>query len=172
MCYTNDELNRIIEDVEKKDMFAKYLRRLNAEGTINEFLNDLGYQKDDGRILPANRSGKILVIGGTNVRRSDLEMTARKSGYDKARFEWVLNYAEAKKYPFRSLQYNENYAAVMVGPMPHKCCYETDYASVVTAMMNEPGFPPVLRLEKGTKLSITKENFTKALREMQASGIA
>ena len=170
MCYTNEEINDIAKKMSAENI-AKYLRRLNAEGRLSEFLNDFGIQKRDD-VLPVNARGKILVIGGSNVKRSDLEISANKSGFDKSRFEWVLNYSEAKKYPYRSLQYNENYAAIIVGPVPHKCCYETDCASVLTAIQSEPGYPPILKLEKGTKLAITKDNFTKALKELKARGIA
>lgn len=170
MCYTTEELNDIAKKMSPENI-AKYLRRLNAEGRLNEFLNDMGIQTHND-VFPVNPKGKILVIGGSNVRRSDLEITINKIGLDKSRFEWVLNYAEAKKYPYRSLQYNENYSAIIVGPVPHKCCYETDCASVLTAIQSEPGYPPVLKLEKGTKLAITKDNFTKALKELKERGIA
>lgn len=171
MTYTYDEIEKIVGEI-GNGLIQKYIYQLNAQGRLDEFLGEIGYAPADDWKVKTSAPGKILVIGGTNVKRSDLEMAASKNGFDKNQFEWVLSYADAKKYPFRTLQYNSSYAAVLVGPMPHKCCFETECASVISEISEAPGYPPVMKLETGTKLSITKENFTKALREVRTRGLA
>lgn len=169
-CYSSEELKKIYSDV-SGDLIERYMLKLNAEGLLNSFLKDIGYASDESDDLFFNPDGRILVIGDSSVRKSDLEMTAGKLGYDKRRFEWVLDYKDAKKYPYKNLQYNYDYAAVLIGPVPHKCNLETDFRSVISALENEDGFPCTYRLERGTKLSITKENFTRGLNSLRAQGV-
>lgn len=50
----------------------------------------------------------------------------------------------------------------MVGPMPHSTESKGDYSSVISAIENEEGYPPVIRMGKNT-LKITKSDFREKL---------
>lgn len=172
MRYSSEDLQVIIDKVVNSRMIERYIYRLNAEGSLDRFLKEIGYvDPASGSILPAKKDGKILVIGGSVINKNDLEMAATKAGFDKTRFEWKLGFKDAKRYQFNKLQYNSNYSAILVGPMPHKCSYETERASAIMAMANEPGFPPLFRMGKGNELCISKQSFTNALKEMKEKGV-
>ena len=171
--YTAMEINEISCGI-TRDMIVNYLNALNVAGMVDTFLNNIGYKKEetteDTEHVKINGRGKILVIGESQLKKDKLLMTAGKEGFDKDRFEFVTNYEDAKTYCFEKLQWNDNYAAVMFGPIPHKCATANNTSSIINRMSNEAGFPPVVRITTTNDLKITKTSFINALRKLKPAG--
>lgn len=94
---------------------------------------------------------------------------AHKLGLEKNRFDFYLEYDDAKTFNFKKIQWNSTYTAVLVGPMGHSGAGKGNYSSVISAIESEEGYPPVIRLGSN-ELKITKTNFKNKLMELMDSG--
>ena len=168
-CYSATQLEMINSSI-TKEIIEDYLFRLNIIGGVDDFLESLGIKnaskKMDHNKHYAIKNGKILVIGGTSVKKDKLLMAASKEGFSKERFEFVTTYNDAKTYPFEKLKWNENYSAVIVGPIPHKVTGSAGYSSVISRMQTEDGFPQVIKCGSSNDLKITRNSFVNALRQL------
>ena len=90
---------------------------------------------------------------------------AKKLGIDKKRFEFYLDYEDAKTFNFRKMQWQPSYSLIMVGPMPHSGAGKGYGSSIISTLENEDGYPPVVRLGSNS-LKITKSDFKAKLEEM------
>ena len=84
---------------------------------------------------------------------------------NKNRFEFCLDYNEAKTFPYRKMQYSPKYSAVLVGAMPHSVKDKGDFSSMITAMEKQDGYPPVIRMGSN-ELKITKTGFCNCLKNL------
>lgn len=143
------------------------LSKLNRSGQLEEFIELLGMehllQKESG--YEVYKTGKIVVIGQSDVKVEALLSVAKQLGLDKNRFELHLEYEDAKTFNFRKMQWQPTYSLLMVGPMPHSGSGKGDYGSVISAIEAEEGYPPVVRLGSNG-LKITKSDFRSKLTEM------
>ena len=151
----SEELNEHLEMI---------LTRLNRTGQLPELLKLLGMEHLIDTSLDNNipRDGKIVVIGQCEVGKDKLLAIGQALGIDKRRFEFFLDYEDAKTYDFRKMQWSPNYSVVLVGQMPHSGAAKGKYASVIAAMENQDGYPPVYRMGM-SGLKITKSSFRNAL---------
>ena len=151
-----DTLNERLEEI---------LVSLNRKGQLEELLSLLGMKEllgieEEDEIL---RDGKIIVIGQSEVEREKLAAVAKNLGIEKDRFEFYLNYEDAKTFDFKKTQWSSKYSYILVGQMPHSGYSKGDYSSVITAIEREDGYPPVVRM--GTSgLKITKSSFRNTLK--------
>ena len=104
------------------------------------------------------------MLGESNVAEAVLLSIAKDLGLDKKRFEFHLGYDEAKMFDGRKMQWNPAYSLILVGPMPHSGTSKGDASSVVTALENTEGYPPVIRLGTNS-LKISKSDFRAKLTE-------
>ena len=140
-------------------MLPDKLKYLNEHGKINDLLSLLGIDEYTGD----NRKEKIAVLGQASISSNELYKVAADMGIPKDRIEMCLEYKKAAAFNAEKLK-NDKYAAILVGPMPHSGEFKGKYSSIVTAMENSVGFPPVIRV--GTNgMKITKSSFKKALRQ-------
>ena len=76
------------------------LASLNRSGRLEEFLQLLGMEhlleKETG--YEVYKTGKIVVIGQSDVKAEVLLSIAKKLGLDKSRFELHLDYDDAKNF--------------------------------------------------------------------------
>ena len=158
--------------LELRDGLTGILSRLNRFGQLENLLDLLGMrhllQKESG--YEVYKSGKIIVIGQSEVKQDVLLAVAKKQGIDKSRIELYLDYEDAKTFNFKKMQWQPSYSLVIVGPMPHSALGKGDYSSVIAAMEQEDGYPPVIRLGNGT-LKITKSGFRDKLKELIGNGM-
>ena len=77
----------------------------------------------------------------------------------------ILTMRMLKTFNFKKMYYKPQYALVMVGPMPHSGVGKGDSGSIVAALENDEGYPPVVRLGSNG-LKITKTDFKNKLDEM------
>ena len=164
------DLEKALQD-ELSDSLMGILTLLNRTGNLEEWLEMMRLDRllvKESRFHIGKR-GQIIVIGHSDVKAEDLLAIAKQLGLSKDRFELYLDYNDAKKFDFRNLQWNTNYSAVLVGPMPHSGASKGDYSSVITAIESEEGYPPVIRMGSSA-LKITKSDFKEKLTELIESG--
>lgn len=161
-----NELQVLEQDLKTilKDNFSEILSRVNYSGQIVELLSVMGLENLlSYRKSMYNKQGKIVVIGQSETKINKLLAVAKELGFDKNRFEFCLDYNEAKTFPYRKMQYSPKYSAVLVGAMPHSVKDKGDFSSMITAMEKQEVYPPVIRMGSN-ELKITKSNFEQALK--------
>lgn len=146
--------------------FSEILSRVNYSGQLAELLNVLGLEN----LLPyqkvnSNKQGIILVIGQSEVKQNKLLAVAKELGFDKNRFEFCLDYSKAKTFQYKKMQYSPNYSYVLVGAMPHSVKDKGNFSSMITAMEEQEGYPPVIRMGSN-ELKITKTGFYNCLKNL------
>lgn len=164
-----EELFELEDNIKEEldDHLTAALSRINRSGQLEEFLRMLGMEhliQKETR-YEVYKSGKIVVIGQSDVKPDVLLSIAKQLGLDKNRFELYLDYEDAKAFNFRKMQWQPTYSLMMVGPMPHSGISKGDYGSIIAALEAEEGYPPVVRLGSNG-LKITKSDFRAKLTEM------
>lgn len=167
--FDSDRLEEIIDTIVEKITLA------NRTGQLEEMLEQWGLedlidkkQQSSNDFYDTYKDGKIVVLGGSQVKEKVLLGIIKELGLDKDRFEFCLDYDSIVRYQFSKLQYNPNYRLVIVGSMPHSTAGKGDSSSAISEMEKGNGYPKVVRL--GTnELKITKTGFTKALQEQMAA---
>ncbi len=136
---------------------------LNRSGRLIDFLKMMGLEMLLNAELLFNPRihGKIVVLGDSRVKEEVLTGIGKDLGFNKRRFEFCLSYDDVKTFPFSKLRHSNNYAAVVVGPIPHKTTGTGDYSSAIAAMEAGNGYPPVYRIEK-----INKSSFRSVMEKM------
>lgn len=146
--------------VELDERLTEILAKLNRTGKLEELLELLSLehllQLDSGYTV--RNTGKIVIIGQSEVKEEVFLSIIKGFGIDKSRVEICLDYEKAKTYNFKKMQWDPNYCAVLVGPMPHSGSAKGDNGSIISALENEDGYPPVIRLGSN-QLKITKSDF-------------
>ena len=161
-----EELEERLND-ELSENLMSILTRLNRAEKLGEFLSLLGLSSlliEEPR-YKCYDNGTIIVIGASKVSEDDLKGVAKSMGFDKRRFEFYLDYDDGKKFDPRTIQWNPAYSLVMVGPMPHSGIGKGDFGSVISAMEQSEGYPPVVRLGTANSLRISKSDFRAKLQE-------
>ncbi len=147
------------------------LSNLNRQGQLEHLLELLGMQY---LIQPAEgyvpyKDGKIVVAGASHISAKNIYDVGKALGIEKDRLELHLDY-DVEKFDFHKMQYNPNYSLVMFGPMPHSGVSKGEAGSIIAAVENGDGYPPVVRL--GTNgLKISKSNFKEMLKDTIEKGI-
>ncbi len=150
------------------DKMPQILSRANRTGELDDLLKLLGLSDLLGGAnkLDTYKSGKIVVVGGTQVKEEVLASIGKEFGIDKKRFEFCLDYNDAKKYDFRKMQYAPQYRVVLVGPMPHSVPGKADSGSIIAEIEKSDAYPRVERLMCGQELKISKSNFREMLQKL------
>lgn len=164
------QLEELIDKITEKISLA------NRKGELEELLKKWGMYDlvDDGSsssddYYDTYKDGKIVVIGGSQVKEHDLLGIVKSLGLDKNRFEFCLDYKEIESYQFTKMQWKPNYRLVIVGPMPHSTTGKGESGSTIAEIEKRSnGYPKVIRLGSND-LKITKTNFKKALEEQIAA---
>lgn len=161
-----DEIEEILDEIQKRVTFANRTDELDAllkAWGLTEFLPS----EEEDRY----KSGKIVVIGGSDVDERILFGICKNYGIGKDRLEFCLDYDRAQTYNYRKLRYNQAYSVVIFGAVPHSATGKCDSGSVVAELESQSGYPPVKRLVAGSELKITKSNFKNAIKELLDSNI-
>lgn len=161
-----EEIEEILDEIQKRVTFANRTDELDVllkAWGLTEFLPS----EEDDRY----KSGKIVVIGGSDVDERILSGICKNCGIGKDRLEFCLDYDKAQTYNYRKLRYNQAYSVVIFGAVPHSTTGKGDSGSVVAELESQNGYPPVKRLMAGSELKITKSNFKNAIRELLDSNI-
>lgn len=157
------ELEEIIRNV-LDEQLEEILTKLNRKDQLELFLSLIGMSELLGSNEAAEKflDGTIIVIGQSDVDKEKLSAVAKNLGFEKSRFEFYLDYNDAKTFDFKKIQWSDKYSCILVGQMPHSGYVKGDYSSIITALERQDGYPPVVRV--GVKgLKITKSSFKDAL---------
>lgn len=155
-----NELDPIIAQATQKIMFA------NRVGTLDALLQTWGLLTEYEEEYPRYKSGMIVVLGSSAIKKEELIGICKSYGIDKTRLEFCLDYDAMVKYDFSKLCNTAKYSAVIIGPIPHSTCGKERFSSAITALERDRDFPAVKRLVSGQKLKITKSNFKAAIEEL------
>ncbi len=146
------------------------LTRANREDRLPELLADLGMedllgpQDDTSADIWAS---KIVVMGDSAVKIDKLRSIARKKGINPERFEFELDYDRLKHYDFGKLRGSMGYAAVLVGPMPHKTSGSLEASSFIARAENNPDeYLTLIKMGTANELKITNNSFKRALDQL------
>ena len=171
---STEELLELEEEVRQElpERLLGALSLANEQGKLQELLSLLLLPDllEPENKYETHREGKIVVVGGSAVKKEVLLSIAKNLGIDKDRFEFCLDYEGAKRFNFQKMQYAPNYRVVLVGPMPHSVVGKDDNSSMIAKMENTEGFPRVERLIGGSELKITKSNFREKLQALLEEG--
>lgn len=165
------ELEEAIRE-ELNDNLTGILTKLNRAERLEELLSllELEHLLEQNSDYQVYKTGKIIVIGQSDVKKEVLLAIGKKLGIDKERFEFYLEYEDAKKFNFKKIQWQPAYSVVLVGPMPHSGISKGDAGSVISAIEKEEGYPPVIRLGRNS-LKISKTDFKEKMQELIGCGI-
>ena len=90
------------------EKLEQILSNLNRSGKLEEALELLGLSdllQPDYSYKPY-RTGKIFIVGQSDVRKNQLLGVIKEVGFDKNRFEFCLEYDEVKRFNFSKLFYS------------------------------------------------------------------
>jgi len=167
MVLTIEELSELEDNIMKAlpEKITAILTKLNRSGRLEELLELLGMEEflEKEQNFYSYKSGKIVVVGGTEVKEEVLLGIAKKLGIDKSRFEFCLDYKQIQKYDFKKMQYAPQYRIVLFGPTPHSGYGKGESGSIIAELEKLPAYPRVERLISGNELKITKSNFREML---------
>ena len=169
-----EELFELEQDLRPalNENLEQILIRLNRTDRLLDLLDLLGMKSLLGDSFDDERAkdGKIIVVGQSDVPSDKLLSVAKKHGFSKDRFEFLLEYEDAKRYNFGKTQWSPNYSLIMAGPMPHSGVSKEGFGSIISALENKEGYPPVIRM--GMKsLKISKSSFEDALEHAIDQGL-
>ena len=157
---------------ELEEKLGFILSRLNREDRLEAFLALIGLADllhvSTGYEVQTN--GKIIIIGQSEISANVVLAVAERFGVNKKRMELHLEYEDAVKFDFRKTQYDPTYSLIMVGPMPHSAKSKEGYGSVISAIENKEGYPPVVRLGSNG-LKITKSDLKAKFAECIDKGL-
>ena len=170
MSLTIEKLSDLEDKILMKlpEKITAVLSKLNRSGGLEEFLNtlDMADLLETQQEIYSYKDGKIVVIGGSEVKEEILLSIAKKLGLDKSRFEFCLDYKQIQKYDFKKMQYAPQYRVVLFGPSPHSGHGKGDSGSILAEVEKSPAYPRVERLVSGNELKITKSNFREMLKRL------
>ncbi len=160
------QLEELLDDIRIRVLEA------NRRGTLEDLLETMGMSDllEPQNTYETYSDGKIVVIGGSEVKEDILRGIAAKAGVDKNRLEFCLDYQAAQKYNYSKLYYAPQYRVVMFGSVPHSTAGTNNSGSVIAEMENKEGYPRVVRLMSGDNLKLTKSNFKKAIEGLVNEG--
>lgn len=146
---------------------------MNRQGTINSFLNITGLDyllaEDERDANTQDKSGKIVIIGDSKISNKIIRGIFKDMGISPDRAILHTDYHKVQKLNYHDMQYNDNYALILFGPVGHSARDKGMYGSIITALEQEDGYPPVLRLGEN-KLKISKTGLKNALKTAITEG--
>jgi hypothetical protein len=98
------------------------------------------------------------------MKKDDVYGIAKDYGLDPKRLEFVA-YHEAKHYAFRKLYYSNQFAGIILGPIPHKVQDLGDETSLVQVLKGE-GYPFTYIAQTANELKLNKQQLKKGFLEI------
>lgn len=168
---TEDELVEIENVLLEPEYLERILADLNESDRINDFLELVGLETfvHDSVDDETKDRGKIVVVGDSSVKVNWLIGISETLGISRERLEFH-DYREAQKLNYSKMQYNPLYALVLFGPVGHSARDKGKYGSIISAVEQKDGYPPVMRLGKNG-LKITRSEFKEKMMEAIRLGI-
>lgn len=118
--------------------------QLNSNNQLEIFLKEHNFELETQDIEFDRMRAKILLIGQLSIDKTSLFKILSEKKIDRDRVEIVGEYYDAASYPWDRLRYNDKYSDVIIGPMPHSGIGKGHYASIISRVKNEEGFPNII----------------------------
>ncbi len=115
------------------------------------------------------RGQKILIIGGSETKESNLRGKLKSMGFTfaKDQLDFQLDYDDVKEYVSRIKPWSRKYAGIIVGPCPHKAKDIGGYSSFISKIKSEQGYPHVEEgRDKAGNLKISNSSIGDAMLRM------
>ena len=157
-----DELDEILDEIHKRVFLANRLDELD-DLLIQWGLGEYVQHKES---VERFATGKIVIIGASEIKESIILAICKDAGISKSRVETCLDYEKAQKFDYKKLRYNSMYSVVLFGAVPHSTVDRGDAGSIIVQLVSQSGYPPIKRLMAGEELKITKSNLKKAIQEL------
>lgn len=118
--------------------------------------------------LPYFSDSKILVLGASVLSADDLKKEVNQSGLSSDRFEFRLEFKKAS-YNLDKYKGNVNYAAICLGPLPHKMPGIDAASSAIAKVKNHPElYPKLFEIRNNAgELKITRSSFKDVLDKLE-----
>ena len=161
----SEELQNIVDKFQTDLFIANRLgeEELNAFLTKHNIIIDSN--DEDDYCYCELRTAHILVVGGVNIKKKDIDGICKSLSIDPERLDYV-SYDEATNYNFGNLKYSNKYSDVIVGPTPHMGKGIEGYNSIISFIEgNSSSCPRLTRAVDSNSLNINKTSLTKALTE-------
>lgn len=160
------EIEEQLKNILNDDLLG-ILTMLNRKEQLEDFLQLVGHPEllPKKKFFQVTKEGLIMVVGYSHVNPKHLEGVVKELGLDVDRFKFYLDYDDGISNKVKSWQWSDKISAILVGPMPHSGEAKGDYSSVITALENEYGYPPIRRLGKNG-LNISKSDFKEKLLDL------
>lgn len=170
MVLNIEELSSLEDEIMSAlpDRITAILSKVNRSGKLEELLELLGMEDllEQEQDFYSYKEGKIVVVGGANVKEEVLLSIAKSLDLDKSRFEFCLDYKQIQKFDFKKMQYAPQYRLILFGPVPHSGYGKGDSGSIIAELEKSPAYLRVERLTSGNELKIIKSNFRDMLERM------
>lgn len=138
--------------------------KANRNEKLEETLNEYGFKLDKDIVI-CERKQKILVLGDSRQKLEDLKNIIKDNNLPIDKFEFKLDYKKGD-FDFEDLRYSYKYSELLLGPIAHKVKGTRGYSSAVGLIENNKDkYPKLIKLEANNSLKITKESFTKGVKE-------
>lgn len=156
-----------LEDSLKKELesrLSEIITQLNRKEQLLDFLDMIGLSNllSQTKQFKPYKTGKIVIVGESEIKPNIIEAILTNLGIDKRRVELYLGYEKAVSFDVSKIQWDADYSLIAFGPVPHSGVSKAEYSSIITRVEREDGFPPVMRLGEN-ELKITKSNFRKMI---------
>src|SRR5690625_125356 len=138
-----NEISELISDVQ--EFISQEIYKHNRLNTLDDYLDkiDYEYEKRNETLITNSTTGKIVIIGQTKTRPHHLEKVADQLKIDVKRLEFYLDYEAINNHPFEKYKWNDNYACILVGQIPHKVRGLEDESSMIAQIENnQEMYPP------------------------------
>ncbi len=163
------KLEELINEI-GEDEIINIITYLNRTEKLNDILKGCGLAhlvKDRNAYSYCTyKSGKIVVLGDSQVKERILIAICKELGIYEDRIELCLDYDKVQTYDIKKLHYNTNYAVILVGAVPHSAIGKGKSRSLIAELESKEGYPPVIRLGTESDLKITKTNFKFAITKL------
>ena len=165
-----EELSELEDDIlaQLPDRITEILSRTNRNNELDELLRLLGMKDllEADNHFETYREGKIVVVGASEVKESEMLAIGKSLGIDKQRFEFCLDYKAIQKYNFKKMMYEPKYRVILFGAVPHSGQGKEKHSSIITELESSDAYPRVERLMSGNTLKITKTSFREKLQQL------
>lgn len=146
------------------------LTRANRTGELENLIASLGMSDllNSSEEPSPLETGKIIVIGASQVPVDKLRSIVRKEGFDSNRFEFQTEYKRLQHFDFGKIRGSMGYVAIFAGPMPHNTPGTAEASSFIARIENNPNdYPQLIKLRTQNELKITNNSFRSALKEFK-----
>ena len=105
--------------------------------------------------VDTQKNGNIIHFGDSQIKLKDIHGCLKSLGIDKKRFEYIP-YDEVTNFDFRSLEYNNSYRLILIGPMPHSAKGMGDNNSIIEWLTKNKNIAKTIKFDN---LKVTKSAF-------------